>query len=278
MISEKFENCSYLKFCDFENGPCDWELSNQSNTAIVSRQEAGNYILYSTPQSNDPIQIIGLRTINDSYCGISFIFQTQNTTLQVSVSGLGTIWSSIAPMDDTESYANSSEIWRTASIYIDVQGTEMRPTREIVLEMVVNEVGVDNVKFVAIDNITLHPCVDCEAQGMTHILHVHVHYVVSFCRVQLYLLYPAVFNRSLSKWLLFVLRSQPVSSLSKRTLVSPTHLQTILFRVTFSCTSWQTLPIPCPPGTYSNVTAASEVNKCLVSNKSLVVILSCQCI
>ena len=140
------------------------------------------------------------------------------------------VWSSIAAMDDALSYANSSEIWKTASIYIDIQGTEMRPTREIMLEMVVNEVGVDNVKFVAIDNITLHPCVDCEAQGMSHILHVHVHYIVPFlCRVQLYLLYPAMFNRSLSKWLLSIFRSQPMSSLSKGTLVSPTHLQAILF-------------------------------------------------
>ena len=83
-------------------------------------------------------------------------------------------------MDDTLSYANSSEIWKIASIYIDIQSTEMRPTREIMLEMVVNKVGVDNVKFVAIDNITLHPCVDCEAQGMSRVLHVHVHYIVPF--------------------------------------------------------------------------------------------------
>ena len=170
VIAEFFENCSYIKSCDFENGPCDWRLSDQSDSSI--KEIESNSYLYSEPLVDASLStssfIIGHTIINDSYCGLSFSLMKSNVELQVLVSGLGVVWSSYS-LQDTTTYVSSNTTWRDVSVFIDVGSVEIMSGRNVTFEMVAMMTGDDDLSdsFVAIDNITLHPCVDCEAQGST---------------------------------------------------------------------------------------------------------------
>ena len=163
IVSEKFENCSYSQLCDFENGFCDWILSDQSDTNIIANK-AGNSFLQSTPiaGNNELALEIGQKIINDSFCGLNFWFQTRNSEIQVLVQGLGVIWSS-SILEDLNPALNTS-IWREVSVYIDIQGAERMGGRMVVMEMVLSDVNI-NGAVVSIDNVTFHPCIDCQAQG-----------------------------------------------------------------------------------------------------------------
>lgn len=166
-VSERFENCSYVKSCDFEDGPCDWTLSDQSS--VVADSTGDKYIsAISSAQMTNIIQTF----INDSYCGINFLYSAQQPvsggyTLQVSVDGVGILWSS----DDNTIITNSS--WREVSLYIDIMGVQMMPSgRTVSVDMILDNDDIEAV--VRLDNITLHPCVDCEARG-TCTIYVCIH-------------------------------------------------------------------------------------------------------
>ena len=87
----------------------------------------------------------------------------------MSVDGLGTVWSSALM-----GVAGEPSSWQQVTVYIDVQGVEHLGSRGVVFEMVQYDDGMMGEgleeaalgeAFVAIDNITLHPCIDCEAKG-----------------------------------------------------------------------------------------------------------------
>lgn len=172
MIAEFFENCSYVKSCDFENGPCDWKLSDQLDSSI--KETESNSYLYSEPLVDTSFWTsnsftIGHSIINDSYCGLSFsLMKSIGIELHVLVSGLGMVWSSYS-LHETNTYVSSNVTWRDVSVFIDVSSVEIMSGRNVTFEMVPMMAGDDDLSdsFVAIDNVTLHPCVDCEAQGST---------------------------------------------------------------------------------------------------------------
>ena len=96
----------------------------------------------------------------------------ERTELQVAVDGLGTIWNSqlVATMSPNEGVTS----WESATVFIDIEGVESLAGRGVEFEMVVYDDGVmgegtpemrPNDVFVAVDNITLNPCVDCQAKG-----------------------------------------------------------------------------------------------------------------
>lgn len=227
IVSEKFENCSYLQLCDFENGFCDWILSDQSDTNIIANK-AGNSFLQSIPiaGNNELTLEIGQKIINDSFCGLNFWFQTRNSEIQVSVQGLGVIWSS-SILEDLNPALNTS-LWREVSVYIDIQGAERMGGRMVVMEMVLSDVNI-NGAVVSIDNVTFHPCIDCQAQECSCIS------CIQQCTTD-----PCQTGYYLS---LEVNQCQPCPA-------------------GYYCTDWRSLPRSCPVGTYSNSTGASTVDIC----------------
>ena len=163
IISEKFENCSDIKSCSFDNGLCDWTASDQSNLAV---DVSGNKFLETKPSSQDSDETIEVMhsVINDSYCGLSFLYKTtDNVDLRVSVDGLGVLWST-AVVEELAAIVqkNASLEWQEVSLYIDVLAVEMMVGRRLVME----GVGLSSDAAVSIDNVTLHPCVDCQAKGI----------------------------------------------------------------------------------------------------------------
>jgi hypothetical protein len=224
-VMEKFENCSYAKHCSFENGGCDWKLSDQSN-AIIATSEGNSYLL-SRPTTTDgamSVTAIGSHVINDSYCGSTFALMMSNSNLQVSVTGLGLVWYSGNNMVDT---INSTQ-WRNVTVYMDVKQVDMLKGREVTFQSI-TDASSEGDAFIAIDDVTLHPCIDCEAQDCSCIS------CIRQCNID-----PCTPGNYLSL---------EVNQCRKCPLG---HY----------CTSWQSLPIPCPPGTYRNVTGASRIEQC----------------
>lgn len=91
----------------------------------------------------------------------------RNIELHVSVSGLGVVWSSYSSQD-TPTFVSSNTSWVGVSVFIDVGSVEMMSGRNVTFEMVAMTTADDDLSdyFVAIDNVTLHPCIDCQAQGI----------------------------------------------------------------------------------------------------------------
>lgn len=90
------------------------------------------------------------RTINGSYCRISFYYYaTSGITLTVNTpDDLGELWTS------SES-GYSPEQWNQVSIHITYSISD--PRVDFALSFKVTGVGL-----VAIDDVTLHPCIDCQ--------------------------------------------------------------------------------------------------------------------
>ena len=172
VISERFQNCSFSSSCDFEADSCSWRLNNQTNIFINATETNNSFLVAYPPSSFSSSTVIEAwrHIINDSYCGLSFQYLARRTELQVTVDGLGTIWNSeLAPPS-----SSNEEAWQSATVFIDIEGVEQLSGRGVEFEMVVYDDGamgegvqetIPDEVFVAVDNVTLNPCVDCQAKG-----------------------------------------------------------------------------------------------------------------
>ena len=159
-IDEKYANCSFEDSCDFESGPCHWELLDTKGSKISTDADGNSFLSGVAPPGGELSHATKLwRTaVNDSYCGLSFAYRVEGALLHVSVEGLGEVWSSGIVMT-TDSLPPQ---WESVTVYMDVKGVEHTDLRLLAFETVA--VG-EASGSVAVDNITLHPCVNCEAKG-----------------------------------------------------------------------------------------------------------------
>ena len=181
------QNCSHPNSCTFDESittdSCKtWRLGPNSNitssslpSSIISTN--GRYI-YSTyrPRTSTSLQIASA-IINDSFCAISFRYTCPaSLELQVQVSGLGSIWSSVEvsrfPPAGTGGGATGS--WVQESVEIDLQGVGVQVNRSLTFMISLAEgedVQTSTGGYAALDNITLHPCIDCSAPGKKYLVY-----------------------------------------------------------------------------------------------------------
>ena len=107
--------------------------------------------------------------VKDDFCAVSFSYSASMVELQINVDGLRSVWSSIVVDGDT---ASRGWVYETASI--DLQSVAIQENRELSFDVymfdVFGEADLDGeVIYFALDNITLHPCIDCSTttQGMS---------------------------------------------------------------------------------------------------------------
>lgn len=85
------------------------------------------------------------------------------------VDGLSSVWSSVEVSEFLP--GGGAESWMQETAEIDLQAVGVLPNRSISFEIRLAD-GQDplasSVRYVALDNITLHPCVDCSAPGENH--------------------------------------------------------------------------------------------------------------
>ena len=100
--------------------------------------------------------------INDSFCAVSFLYICPaSLELQVVVSGLGSVWSSVEGDRTTTS-------WVQETVEIDLQavGVQVNRTLAFVISLAEGEDPLTSTDgYAALDNIILHPCFDCSAPG-----------------------------------------------------------------------------------------------------------------
>ena len=101
--------------------------------------------------------------------------------MQVTLEGLGTIWSSLT--DSPEGLETPR--WEREVIEIDLQGAMILDSRTLtfVADMTeaFGEAGMDGEGYFALDNITLHPCLDCNTPGMSVCVCVCVYVCMYVC-------------------------------------------------------------------------------------------------
>ena len=94
--------------------------------------------------------------INEDYCAVSFAYGVSSQTeLQVLVQGLDRVWSSVTTPTRTAG-------WSSSTVQIDLQDVEVMANRSLSF---LARLGSES--YAALDNITLHPCIDCETPGMS---------------------------------------------------------------------------------------------------------------
>ena len=86
--------------------------------------------------------------------------------MQVTVEGLGSIWTSLSRTTEGAEALR----WEREAVQIDLQGEQILNNRTVTFEVdmmeAFGEAGADDEGYFALDNITLHPCTDCNTPGM----------------------------------------------------------------------------------------------------------------
>lgn len=179
------QNCSLPNNCTFDESittdSCKtWRLgpnSNITNSSIPSSITSTNgHYIYSTyfPRTSSSLQIASA-IINDSFCAISFRYICPaSLELQVEVSGLGSIWSSMEVSRFPPDRTGATESWVQESVEIDLQGVGVWMNRSLTFTISLAEgedVQTSTGGYAALDNITLHPCIDCSAPGKKYLVY-----------------------------------------------------------------------------------------------------------
>lgn len=85
------------------------------------------------------------------------------------VDGLGSVWSSVEVSGFLP--GGGAESWQQETAEVDLQAVGVLSNRSISFEIRLTD-GHDplasSVRYVALDNVTLHPCIDCSAPGKNH--------------------------------------------------------------------------------------------------------------
>lgn len=91
---------------------------------------------------------------------------TSLVEVQVTIEGLGSIWTSLSHTSEGVDTLR----WEREAVQIDFQGEQILNNRTVTFEVdmmeAFGEAGVDDGGYFALDNITLHPCIDCNTPGM----------------------------------------------------------------------------------------------------------------
>ncbi len=83
--------------------------------------------------------------------------------LIISVDGIGSIWSSLLARTNSE--------WSTEVVSIDLESASLSSDRELIFSAGETNEETVGIAYVALDNITLHPCIDCNTPGETRLKH-----------------------------------------------------------------------------------------------------------
>ena len=111
------------------------------------------YYLYASSRNSEVLLLSSV--INESFCQISFSYLlAQTAELTVLIEGLGVAWSSVE--------VPRISAWSKQSIRVDLRDAEIIPNRTMSL---VARVGGGASLYAALDNLTMHPCIDCNTPG-----------------------------------------------------------------------------------------------------------------
>ena len=125
--------------------------------------DTGSYVYGDSSQFQSATLSASIITTNvkDDFCAVSFSYSASMVELQISVVGLGSIWSSVVVDGDL-----ASRSWVYETVLIDLQSVAIQENRQLSFDVnmfdVFGEAVLDDEDiYFALDNITLLPCIDC---------------------------------------------------------------------------------------------------------------------
>ncbi|XP_065885986.1 uncharacterized protein [Dysidea avara] len=149
------QQCVPTDECGFTDNTCGWQIAGAiatvtSASAIQITDRNSGQLVSADYSSIQEKTLLMSKTINGSYCRISFYYYaTSGITLSVSTPGdRGELWIS------SES-GLSPEQWNEVSIHVTYSISDPRVDFALSLR-------VDGTGLVAIDDVSLHPCIDCQ--------------------------------------------------------------------------------------------------------------------
>ncbi len=95
--------------------------------------------------------------INDDFCAVSFRFSFEAVELEIAVDGFGSIWSSLSVENEGRDMG-----WLDEAVLIDLESVEVLSGRRLSFTAKA-ESGKSG--YAALEEITLHPCIDCDVPG-----------------------------------------------------------------------------------------------------------------
>lgn len=89
----------------------------------------------------------------EDYCRLSLSYSVEGAELDVGLSGLGTVWSSLL---------QTGQGWRTVNVTFDLLATSVMAERNLTFSL--GSVS-DHSGSVHLDDIVLYPCTECSVTG-----------------------------------------------------------------------------------------------------------------
>ena len=181
------QNCSFPSSCDFESTCTSWQLDSRSRITDSSPDpflpppsDAGHYLYSAYRQSSRATLQIASTIINESFCAVSFLYGCPaSLELQVVVDGLDSVWSSVLVSDFSPGGGGrgrlESLVRETAEIDLQAVGILVNRTLTFEISLAEGQNPLASTGYAALDNITLHPCIDCTAPGKKHLPPPHSH-------------------------------------------------------------------------------------------------------
>ena len=165
-LAQIADNCSFARSCLFEGeSECDqWRtgdgvsvIDTKMSILPIQNPFTGS-CLYAVPADSDAM--MASTVINDAFCGVSFAYAVSTTAeIVVLVDGLESVWSSLV----------SPELsgWASETVQLDLQDVQVLQNRSIsfLARLRGDDPAYVTLTYAALDNITLHPCLDCATPG-----------------------------------------------------------------------------------------------------------------
>ena len=148
-------------------------LFHVSHTLNNRHISTGSYLLADAAANTEVT--VAWTVIGEDICGLSFAYgiPLAGTELMVAVEGVGTIWSSI-----TAPRPAMGSGWSHHMLQVGLQDVEVIGNRSL---FYLARFASSGMFYVALDNITLHPCTDCATPGTCACMWVHVHVDTCAC-------------------------------------------------------------------------------------------------
>ncbi len=132
----------------------------------------GAYVYTSLSLSSPSDPTVASTAIRDDYCAVSFRSSSEGVELSVVVDGLGSVWSSLTVNDQ-----GVGSSWLDEVALIDLESVAVLANRRLSFVASLAEGGSG---YVALDDITLHPCIDCNTPGRCGQWEIERRYAVLF--------------------------------------------------------------------------------------------------
>ncbi len=156
-----------LEICQTTMNNSPWSCAifcqNMLSLIVILSPPTGTFLYGDYTSTTVLSSTVTSTIIGDTYCAVSFNYSAPPTVeLVLIVEGLGSIWSSLLV---------TKQGWNSELIAVDLDSVSLLNTRQMMFTAGHSDRpnGDPSVPlYAALDDLTLHPCIDCSVPGIIH--------------------------------------------------------------------------------------------------------------